>query len=211
MDRLPLDFYEQHDTLTLAQLLLGCELVHEAPEGTTAGLIVETEGYITGDPACHAYRRPTPRNAAMFGPAGTLYVYQIYNHYNCINVVTGPEGIGEAVLIRALQPTEGIELMAMRRNDAFKTGFERYRTNTIDPDTAQGFRQLCKGPGKLVISLGISRTTHNFSSLITGSVFIRPPVLTDFELVTTTRIGITQGVDLPYRYYVRGNPYVSRK
>ncbi|MBO0948936.1 DNA-3-methyladenine glycosylase [Fibrella forsythiae] len=211
MNKLPLDFYEQHDTLTLSQLLLGCELVHESPEGTTAGIIVETEGYITGDPACHAYRRPTPRNAAMFGSAGTLYVYQIYNHYNCINVVTGPEGIGEAVLIRALQPTEGIELMAIRRNEAFKTGFERYRNNTIDPGTSEGFRNLCNGPGKLVISLGISRTEQNFSSLVTGSVFIRPPVLKDFEMVTTTRIGITQGVDLPYRYYVKGNRYVSKK
>ncbi|MEZ0541634.1 DNA-3-methyladenine glycosylase [Fibrella arboris] len=211
MDKLPLDFYEQHDTLTLSQLLLGCELVHESPEGTTAGLIVETEGYLTGDPACHAYRRATTRNAAMFGPAGTLYVYQIYNHYHCLNVVTGPAGTGEAVLIRALQPTEGIELMAQRRNEAFKTGFERYRNNTIDPGTSEGFRHLCNGPGKLVISLGISRASHNFSSLTTGPVFIRPPVLVDFELVTTTRIGITQGVDLPYRYYVKNNRYVSRK
>ena len=205
------DFYQQHDTLTLSQLLLGCELVHESPEGISAGIIVETEGYITGDPACHAYRRPTPRNAAMFGPAGTLYVYQIYNHYHCINVVSGPENVGEAVLIRALQPTQGIDLMAMRRNEAFKTGFERYRNNTIDPTTTDGFRNLCNGPGKLVISLGISRSAHNFSSLTTGSVTIRPAVLTNFEQVTTTRIGITQGVDLPYRYYVRGNRYVSRK
>jgi len=211
MHTLPLDFYQQHDTLTLAQLLLGCELVHESPEGTTAGIIVETEGYITGDPACHAYRRPTPRNAAMFGPAGTLYVYQIYNHYHCINVVTAPEGVGEAVLIRALQPTEGIELMAMRRNEAFKTGFERYRNNTVDPTTADGFRNLCNGPGKLVISLGINRQAHNFSSLITGPVAVRPRVLTDFEMVTTTRIGITQGVDLPYRYYVQDNRFVSKK
>ncbi|XWW46313.1 DNA-3-methyladenine glycosylase [Fibrella sp. USSR17] len=211
MNTLPLDFYQQHDTLTLAQLLLGCELVHESPEGVTAGIIVETEGYITGDPACHAYRRPTPRNAAMFGPAGTLYVYQIYNHYHCINVVTGPEGVGEAVLIRALQPTEGLELMAMRRNEAFKTGFERYRNNTVDPTTADGFRNLCNGPGKLVISLGINRQEHNFSSLITGPVAIRPRALTDFEMVTTTRIGITQGVDLPYRYYVKGNRFVSKK
>lgn len=211
MNRLPLDFYEQHDTLTLSQLLLGCELVHESPEGTAAGIIVETEGYITGDPACHAYRRATARNAAMFGPAGTLYVYQIYNHYHCINVVTGPKGVGEAVLIRALQPTEGTDLMAMRRNEAFKTGFERYRNNTVDPGTSEGFRNLCNGPGKLVISLGITRAGHNFSSLVSGSVYIRPPVLRDFEMITTTRIGITQGVDLPYRYYVKGNRFVSKK
>lgn len=211
MHKLDLAFYEQHDTLTLAQLLLGCELVHESPEGTAAGIIVETEGYITGDPACHAYRRATDRNRAMFGPAGTLYVYQIYNHYNCINVVTGPEGVGEAVLIRALEPTEGTDLMAIRRNEAFKTGFERYRQNTVDPTTPAGFRSLGNGPGKLVISLGISRQADNLSSLVTGPTYIRPAALHDFEMVTTTRIGITQGVDLPYRYYVKGNRFVSKK
>ncbi|GAB2566363.1 DNA-3-methyladenine glycosylase [Spirosoma areae] len=211
MPKRSLNFYQQHDTLTLAQLLLGCELVRESPEGTTAGIIVETEGYLTNDPACHAYRRQTPRNAAMFGPAGTLYVYQIYNHYNCINIVTGPEGVGEAVLIRALEPTEGIELMGLRRNEAFKTGFERYRNNTIDPTTADGWRNLANGPGKLTIALGISRIAHNSSSLTTGEVYIRGPVLHNFEMVTTTRIGLTHGVDLPYRYYVKGNRFVSRK
>lgn len=211
MFKLPPDFYQSHDTLTLAQLLLGCELVHESAEGITAGIIVETEGYITGDPACHAYRRPTKRNAAMFGPAGTLYVYQIYNHYNCINVVTAPEGVGEAVLIRALEPTESVDLMAFRRNEAFKTGFERYRSNTIDATTTDGLRNLANGPGKLVIALGIDRQEHNASSLTTGPISIRGPVLHDFEMVTTTRIGLTQGVDLPYRYYIRENRFVSRK
>ncbi len=210
-NKLPLSYYENHDTLTLSQLLLGCELVHDGPDGRTAGIIVETEGYITGDPACHAYRRETKRNAAMFGPAGTLYVYQIYNHYNCINVVTAPAGVGEAVLIRALEPTDGIELMAHRRNEAFKTGFERYRNNQIDPATTDGFRNLCNGPGKLVIALGISRSEHNFTSLVSGPVAITPRVLADFEMVTTTRIGITQGAELPYRYYVRGNRFVSKK
>jgi DNA-3-methyladenine glycosylase len=212
MPILPLDFYQNHDTLTLAQLLLGCELVHEsADEGTTAGIIVETEAYLIDDPACHAYRRQTTRNAAMFGPAGTLYVYQIYNHYNCINIVAGPEGVGEAVLIRALEPTEGLELMGMRRNEAFKTGFARYRNNTIDPTTADGERNLANGPGKLTIAMGISRSEHNFSSLTTGAISVRGPVLHDFDMVTTTRIGLTHGADLPYRFYVKGNPYISKK
>ncbi|GAB4014691.1 DNA-3-methyladenine glycosylase [Spirosoma koreense] len=211
MPKLPLSFYEQHDTLTLAQLLLGCELVHESEEGTTAGIIVETEGYLTDDPACHAYRRQTPRNAAMFGPAGTLYVYQIYNHYNCINVVTGPQGIGEAILIRALEPTEGLDLMEIRRNEAFKTGFARYRNNTIDAGTADGQRNLANGPGKLTIAMGISRQKHNASSLTTGEIYIRGPVLHDFDMVTTTRIGLTHGADLPYRYYISGNRFVSKR
>ena len=211
MEKFPLDFYQQHDTLTLAQLLLGCELVHEAGSGTTAGIIVETEGYLTDDPACHAYRRQTTRNASMFGPAGTLYVYQIYNHYNCINVVTGPPGVGEAVLIRALEPTEGIELMAQRRNEAFKTGFVRYRHKTIDAETADGQRNLANGPAKLTIAMGIDRTQHNGASLTTGELFIRGPVLHDFDMTTTTRIGLTRGADLPYRYYIHDNRYVSKR
>ncbi|MGF7216348.1 DNA-3-methyladenine glycosylase [Spirosoma lacussanchae] len=211
MAALSLPFYENHDTLTLAQRLLGCELVHDSPAGRTAGIIVETEGYLTGDPACHAYRRATKRNAAMFGPAGTLYVYQIYNHYHCINVVTGPEGVGEAVLIRALQPTDGMELMEARRNEAFTIGFERYRNNTIDASTPEGFRNLCNGPGKLVIAMGISRPDHNFSSLVSGPVSIQEPVLTDFEMITTTRIGIKFGADLPYRYYIKDSRFVSKK
>lgn len=211
MNPLSLDFYQSHDTLTLAQLLLGCELVHITAEGTTAGIIVETEGYLTDDPACHAYRRQTVRNAAMFGPAGTLYVYQIYNHYNCINVVTGPEGVGEAILIRALEPTEGLDLMALRRNEAFKAGFARYRNNTIDAETADGQRNLCNGPGKLTIAMGIDRKQHNGASLTTSELFIRGPILHDFDMVTTTRIGITHGADLPYRYYINGNRYISRK
>ncbi len=205
------NFYQKHDTLTLAQLLLGCELVHETPEGITAGIIVETEGYLSGDPACHAYKRETPRNAAMFGDAGTLYVYQIYNHYNCINVVSGPKGTGEAVLIRALEPMEGIELMGMRRNEAFKTGFARYRNNSIDSTTADGIRNLCNGPAKLTTAMGIGRKSHNGTSLINGNLYIRGPVLFDFEMVTSVRIGITLGADLPYRYYIKGNRFISKK
>ncbi|MFD1140486.1 DNA-3-methyladenine glycosylase [Larkinella insperata] len=197
--KLPVEFYQEHDTITLSQRLLGCELVHESPEGTTAGIIVETEAYLTGDPACHAYRRQTVRNAAMFGPAGTLYVYLIYGYYHCINVVAGPEGIGEAVLIRALEPTEGIDLMAERRK--------------LDPTTKAGLRGLTSGPGKLVIAMGISRA-HNTLSLTgptaVSPIYIRPRILDGFDMVTTTRIGITQGADLPYRYYVKGNRFVSK-
>lgn len=211
MRTLPLAFYQSHDTLPLAQLLLGCELVHHTPAGTTAGIIVETEGYLTDDPACHAYRRQTARNAAMFGPAGTLYVYQIYNHYHCINVVSGPAGVGEAVLIRALEPTEGLDLMALRRNEAFKTGFARYRNHTLDASTAIGQRNLCNGPAKLTIAMGIDRGIHNGASLVSSALYIRGPVLHDFDRVTTTRIGISQGVDLPYRYYIKSNRFVSKK
>jgi len=198
------DFYQQHDTLTLAQLLLGCELVHESTAGRTVGLIVETEAYLWGDPACHAYRRQTKRNAAMFGPAGTLYVYLIYGMYYCVNVVSGKVGEGEAVLIRALQPTEGLDLMQQRRYLNPKTLLPRPRKKALSE------RDLCNGPGKLVQAMGI-RPEHNTVSLVNSAIHITPPVLSDFEMVTTTRIGITQGADLPYRFYIKNNSYVSVK
>ena len=203
--QLSADFYQKHDTLTLAQLLLGCELVHESAAGRTAGVIVETEAYLWGDPACHAYRRQTKRNAAMFGPPGHLYVYLIYGMYYCVNIVGGPVGEGEAVLIRALEPTEGLDLMQERRN--------------LNPKTLQPLRKvrkkalsekdLCDGPGKLVQAMGI-RPEHNTIPLWDGPIRITTPVFPDFEMITTTRIGITQGVDLPYRFYIKDNRHVSR-
>lgn len=204
--RLSADFYQQHDTLTLSQLLLGCELVHESVDGRTAGVIVETEAYLWGDPACHAYRRETKRNAAMFGPPGNLYVYLIYGMYYCVNIVGGPVGQGEAVLIRGLEPTEGLDLMELRR---------RLNPKTLQPqlkpaEKPLAEKDLCNGPGKLVQALGI-RPEHNHVALSHGPIYVTPPVFTDFEMVTTTRIGITQGVDLPYRFYIKDNKYISRK
>lgn len=198
------DFYLQHDTLTLAQLLLGCELFHTSPIGRSAGIIVETEAYLWGDPACHAFRKQTKRNTAMFGPAGTLYVYLIYGMYYCVNVVGGPVGQGEAVLIRALQPTEGLDLMQQRRLLHPKTLLPQTRKmkNLTEKD-------LCNGPGKLAQAMGI-RPEHNTASLTDSSLGITVPILSEFEMVTTTRIGITQGAELPYRFYVRDNRYVSR-
>jgi DNA-3-methyladenine glycosylase len=199
------DFYQQHDTLALSQFLLGCELIHDSPAGRTAGIIVETEAYLWGDPACHAYRRQTKRNAAMFGPAGTLYVYLIYGMYYCVNVVSGPVGQGEAVLIRALQPTEGLDLMQERRQLNPKTLLPQAKKAKALTE-----KDLCNGPGKLVQAMGI-RPEHNTGSLSEGPIRISTPVVSDFEMVTTTRIGITQGGDLPYRFYIRDNGYVSKK
>ena len=204
MEALSLDFYQKYDTLTLAQMLLGCTLVHQSPHGTTAGIIVETEAYLTNDPACHAYRKKTKRNAAMFGPAGTVYVYQIYGMHYCVNIVSSEEGTGEAVLIRALEPTEGIELMEERRGYGMSSAEGRMSNE-------KPIRHLCNGPAKLVKAMGISIEEHNGTSLLTGNLKIYPSVLKEFEMVTTTRIGITQGADLPYRFYVTGNRFVSRK
>lgn len=188
---LPKEFYEKHDTLALSKLLLGCTLVHECPEGRTAGIIVETEGYLQGDPACHAYRKKSDRNAPMFESAGTCYVYLIYGMHYCVNISSGAKDIGEAVLIRALEPTEGIELMQKRRK-------------TYD------IKNLCNGPAKLVQAMGITHD-FNFLTLDSDEFHCLESPNTDFSIVTTTRIGITQGADLPYRFYLEGNKFVSRK
>ena len=195
-------------TLDLARALLGCVLVHETPEGRTAGVIVETEAYLADDPACHAYRRQTTRNAPMFGPPGTVYVYRIYGQYRCVNVASNAEGVGEAVLIRALQPTEGTELMHARRT----AGIRHVKSvfGQVHVEKPLSVRQLCNGPARLVTAMGISETL-NFQHMQTGPLFAERPVVTDFDVVQTTRIGITQGAELPYRFYVRGSRFVSRR
>jgi DNA-3-methyladenine glycosylase len=185
------DFYAR-PTVTVARDLLGTVLLHVTPEGAAAGIIVETEAYLRNDPACHASRGQTPRNAPMFGPPGRAYIYLIYGMYHCFNVVTGPEGVGEAVLIRALEPVRGIPLMESRRG-------------TDDP------RKLCSGPGKLVLALGLGKE-QNGASLMRGPLRIlagdndRPR-----NIKVTTRIGLTQAADLPLRFYLEVNPFISKK
>jgi DNA-3-methyladenine glycosylase len=181
------------DTLTVAKSLLGYTLVHESEAGITAGIIVETEAYLTDDPACHAYRRKSLRNAPMFGEAGTIYVYQIYGMHFCVNISTNKKDIGEAVLIRALQPTEGIVLMQERR-----------RTDNL--------KNLCSGPGKLVQAMGIHKAMNEWNIKDSDLKIISPDIqLSENQIITTTRIGITQGADLPYRYYLKDNIFVSKK
>ena len=193
---LPVYFY-QKKTIAVAKALLGTYLVHDSPEGRTVGRIVETEAYLsTIDPASHAYRGKTARNAVMFGPAGHAYIYFIYGMYYCFNVVTGTEGVGEAVLVRALEPIEGIDLMKKRRG-------------------TEDLRNLCSGPGKLVLAMGLKRE-HNALSLLSPPLTIwdhaalggKPPRRS--EIISTTRIGIKVGEELPLRFYLKGNPFASR-
>lgn len=185
------DFYNR-DTVQVARELLGCLLVHHSTEGLTAGIIVETEAYLQhGDPACHTHRGMTPRNKVMFGPPGHAYVYFTYGVHYCFNAVTQPDGVGDAVLIRALQPELGIELMQKRR------GRER-------------LKDLCSGPGKLVQAMGINKE-HNGSDLLTGPVRIYPGEQEVSDIITTTRIGIKAGADLPLRFYIKGSHYISKK
>ena len=192
---LPREFYLQ-DTRAVAQKLLGQTVTRRLPTGETlSGIIVETEAYLKDDPACHAYRGRTPRNSAMFGPPGHAYVYFTYGLHMMLNLVCAPEGTAEAVLIRALEPVEGVEAMRLNRGGMAET------------------RQLTNGPGKLAQALALTRLSHNNADLTdpAGELLVVPCEYPPFEMVTTTRIGITQGVDLPLRYYVAGSPYVSRK
>ena len=173
-------------TVELAKALLGKYLVFNG----LCGKIVETEAYLFhDDPGCHASRGLSARNAPMFGPAGRTYVYLIYGMYHCLNIVSGKTGEGEAVLIRALEPVEGIELMKKRR-----------KTDKIE--------NLCSGPGKLTQAFGITKI-HNNLSLFDGDIQIhnnreKP------EIETSRRIGLSDGADLELRFYIKGNKFVSR-
>ena len=203
-NKLPLSFYNAFDTLSLARELIGCELVRESVDGTTSGIIVETEAYLTDDPACHAFNRRTARTEPMYSIAGTGYIYLIYGMYQCFNVVSNREGIGEAVLIRALQPTTGIELMEMRRQLIPGKNGEKIRLKRLK------INELCKGPGNLVRAMGIERTLHNNRLLTDGPLYIKARPNNDLEILTSRRIGINVGVDLPYRFFIKDNNFVSK-
>lgn len=178
------------DAVTAARQLLGWKLVHHTPEGTTAGFIVETEAYTMNDPASHSFVGRTARTAPMFGRAGTLYIYFIYGKHYCVNIVCGPPGVAEAVLIRALEPTEGLTLMQQRRG-------------------TQNQRQLTNGPARLAQAMAIG-PAHNGELLQQGSVRLEPGIQGS-EVTQTTRIGITKATHQPWRFYLTGNAYISKR
>ena len=167
--------------------LLGCVLVHDSPEGRTSGVIVETEAYRPEDPACHAYKGPTMRNRTIFSPPGLAYVYLSYGIHRLLNLVCEDEGVGSAVLIRALRPLEGEDLMAQRRGKG---------------------KGLCDGPGKLTQALGID-LAYDGHDLTGGRLTVNWGEAPEGEIVSTTRIGISRGTDLPWRYLVLEDPNVS--
>lgn len=167
--------------------LLGCVLVHETADGVASGVIVETEAYRPEDPACHAYKGLTMRNRTIFGRPGLAYVYLSYGIHKLINVVCEEEGAGSAVLIRALRPLEGLEIMRQRR-----------KRNT----------HLCDGPGRLTQALSIE-LVHDGTDLTDGSLYIVWGEAPKGEILATTRIGISRGTELPWRYLVEGEKNVS--
>ena len=190
---LPASFYDR-DTEHVSRELLGCVLECTTAEGKASGVIVETEAYIgEHDPACHAAAGRTRRTEPLYGRPGIAYVYFIYGMYWCVNAVTRAEGLPSAVLIRAVEPLTGIEIMRARRGPA------------------RSDRELTNGPGKLCIALGIGRE-HNGASLQRGELVIREGErVADRDVVVGSRIGIKKAADWPLRWYIRNNEFVSRR
>jgi DNA-3-methyladenine glycosylase len=170
----------------VARDLLGCTVRH----ADTAGVIVETEAYHESEPACHAFIGMTARTEVLFGPPGIAYIYRSYGIHALLNAVTDREGVAAAVLIRALEPVDGIEIMRLRRG-AVRDG------------------ELCNGPGKLTQALGIGLDLHG-SDLIRGPIAIEPRSGAAPRVVESARIGITKAPDLPWRYTIAGSRSISR-
>jgi DNA-3-methyladenine glycosylase len=181
-----LAFYDR-PVLDVARDLVGCTLRH----GDCAGIVVETEAYHHSEPACHAYVGITPRTEVLWGPPGIAYVYRSYGIHALLNAVCEPDGVGAAVLIRAIEPTDGIEVMRARRGPV--------------PD-----RELCNGPGKLTQALGIGLELNRSSLLGDGPVEIGPAPAAVEVVRSAPRIGLTKAVDLDWRFSVAGSRHVSR-
>lgn len=187
--RLSRRFYST-GAIDLAQALLGRTLIHDSEEGLTGGRIVETEAYLGAeDPGSHAYRRMTERNRVMFGPPGHLYVYFTYGMHFCVNVVGETDGVAGAVLIRAIEPTIGVDLMSHRRA-------------TSSP------RLIASGPARLAKAMGFARE-HNGVDLVTGSAWVERKKVMKAEVGVSARIGLHPELDQPWRFFEEG-PWVSR-
>lgn len=183
-------FFSDKTVEELAVALLGCEVVNDTNEGKASGIIVETEAYHQTDEASHSYRGKTKRTGIMFGPPGYAYVYFTYGMHWCFNVTAEEAGVGAAVLIRALEPTEGIELMKKRRGKDLES-------------------ELCSGPSKLVQALGISKEDYG-KPLFEGDLCITPRKIKDFQVKSGPRIGISKAKDKKWRFWIGSNGFVSR-
>jgi DNA-3-methyladenine glycosylase len=182
-------FYSQ-DTITVARELIGKILASNRSGERISGRIVETEAYLGAlDEASHSYNGRTERNKAMFGPPGTLYVYFTYGMHYCMNVVTAAAGTAEAVLIRAVEPLEGIDEMSERRGVS---------------DT----RNLCSGPAKLVQAFGVTKADNGLILQPESGLWIEEGER--MKIVSGPRVGISRAVEAPLRFWAAGNPYISR-
>jgi DNA-3-methyladenine glycosylase len=199
MQIIDLEWFDR-SAVTIAPALIGCTLVRQLPDGSLLrGMIVETEAYQSGDPACHAYRKQTKRNQIMFGAAGYTYVYLIYGMYHCVNVVTDRADEPSAVLIRALD-------------------LDPATLSKISRKPNEKAVRIAAGPGKLCRAMQIdldlygTKLTHGQSLWLEHRSIDWQSNLDEgaIELVQTTRIGLTQGVDLPWRWYIKDHPAVSK-
>jgi DNA-3-methyladenine glycosylase len=192
ISRLPPTFFAR-PSLVVAPELLGHELVRRLPgDGELRVRLVETEAYRQDDPASHSFRGRTPRNAVMFGQPGRLYVYFTYGMHHCINIVTGADGEGSAVLLRAAEPLDGLDAMARRR------GTDRTRA-------------LCSGPARLAEALGVDRSLDGVDLLRGDLIWLeRGAQVPPDRVVTGPRVGIRRAVEEPWRFCEAGSPWVSR-
>ena len=203
MKKLPRPFYLR-PTLTVAKELLGKYLIRKIGDHTLVGKIVEVEAYLDeNDPASHAYRGKTKRNEVMFLKGGHLYVYFTYGMHFCSNIVTEDEGKGRAVLLRAIEPIEGID--KMKKNRKIKI------TGTTNPEDKKSIKELANGPAKLCQAFELARK-ENGTDLLGNEIYISDGgAEINSTIITTTRIGITTGVEKKWRYYIKGNSFVSKK
>lgn len=184
-----IDFSATSDRV--ARRLIGWTLLVDG----VGGPIVETEAYDREDPASHSFSGPTPRNAVMFGPPGFVYVYRSYGIHWCLNFTTCEAGHGAAVLIRALEPTTGLNVMRVRRG--------------ITGESSRDLRGLCSGPGKLCQALGVTHD-HNGLALDAPPFQLLPPAKR-VSVIVGPRIGITRAMEVPWRFGLKGSAFLSRK
>ena len=211
------DFLENPSNVA-APLLLGCTLTRtitlNGEKHKLVARIVETEAYDQDDPASHAFGGPSERNAAMFGPAGHLYVYVSYGMHHCCNVVCGPEGFGSGCLVRAVEPLEGVEVMRELREAgragkahtgrAGKEQAERARKHPLK------LRDLINGPGKVCAALGIDKELYGHDLKVEPLVLDFAPLLPGETIGRSPRVGISKNIDAPKRFFIEGNEFVSR-
>lgn len=203
------DFLENPSDVA-APLLLGCTLTRtitlNGEKHKLVARIVETEVYDQDDPASHAFGGPSERNAAMFGPAGHLYVYVSYGMHHCCNVVCAPEGFGSGCLVRAVEPLEDVEVMRELREAgrAGKAQAGRVRKHPLK------LRDLTNGPGKVCAALGIDKALYGHDLTVEPLVLDYAPLLPGETIGRSPRVGISKNADAPKRFFIEGNEFVSR-
>jgi len=208
---LPRTFYDRH-VETVARELLGKLLIRVAPAGLAAGRIVEAEAYLAADdPACHAFNGRTRRNASMFGPPGHAYVYAIHSRW-CLNTVTEPEGTPSAVLIRAIEPLEGVALMTRRRAAVQRRRRQKQSPGRSARAASPPLRDLARGPARLCEALGIDRRLDGWDLTRGQTLWIAAdpnPGPAYAHVMRAPRVGVTSAHDLPLRFFFAECPFVS--